>query len=481
MKGLNSVKDVCEVIFSLEAEHGLLDLEIDGVKLWQAMRMSICYRMTRACGVLDDPQPAPRSLWTRLRERSSNLKSALLHDPRRRSGPFDALVFDHPRSVRVDGAPVDIYTQPLLRELSLRGERALVIEPPHRGVHIRKPGPDRAHLDSVLLRDQVARRLGRYRCSGEGLRAIEWLATRVEDALPVALDLRPLLVDGLRRFHSDHEAYSELLDELQPKRIYVVVAYDGFGSLVKAARHRGVEVIELQHGVFSRYHLGYSFPDRREPLEYFPDRFFSWGRYWSELIDLPIPREDVVEKGFPHFHHMAHAHRTTSRQKNRVLVLSQGALGRALADRIHQHIDDLEGFEITYKLHPSEYTAWKRVPSLVEMARNGDVRVIDHNANLYQLFAESEYQIGAFSTAVYEGIGMGCRTVLLDLPGVEYMDRLLESGLAVLHQPRSDLGECLRATDSLNQRAGLEGLFGVSWPEEGAPSAPATVTAGGPS
>jgi hypothetical protein len=38
--------------------------------------------------------------------------------------------------------------------------------------------------------------------------------------------------------------------------------------------------------------------------------------------------------------------------------------------------------------------------------------------------------VGVFSTAIYEGIALGCRTCVVDLPGVEYMTRLVDAGYA---------------------------------------------------
>ena len=48
------------------------------------------------------------------------------------------------------------------------------------------------------------------------------------------------------------------------------------------------------------------------------------------------------------------------------------------------------------------------------------------DTDFYKLLAKSEYQAGVFSTALYEGVEFGCKTILFDLPGVEYMDKFIE-------------------------------------------------------
>ena len=42
------------------------------------------------------------------------------------------------------------------------------------------------------------------------------------------------------------------------------------------------------------------------------------------------------------------------------------------------------------------------------------------------MFSVSEYQLGVFSTALYEGVEFGCKTILADLPGIEYMDQFIK-------------------------------------------------------
>ena len=42
----------------------------------------------------------------------------------------------------------------------------------------------------------------------------------------------------------------------------------------------------------------------------------------------------------------------------------------------------------------------------------------------------SKIQIGVFSTAIYEGLGLSCNTFLYNLNGVEYMQALIDSEYA---------------------------------------------------
>lgn len=45
------------------------------------------------------------------------------------------------------------------------------------------------------------------------------------------------------------------------------------------------------------------------------------------------------------------------------------------------------------------------------------------------------------STAIYEGLNFGLRTILLDLPGVEYMDQLVKEQVARVVSSPEELAE----------------------------------------
>jgi hypothetical protein len=139
----------------------------------------------------------------------------------------------------------------------------------------------------------------------------------------------------------------------------------------------------------------------------------------------------VISFGFLDLESERYKYRNVQRQKNQIVVLSQGAIGRRLADVIATCATALENHRIVYKLHPGEYERWREYESLVRLSEMENVTV-KTDCNLYELFAQSEIQIGVFSAAIYEGIAFGLKTVLVDLPGLEYMTDLLDSKEAVL-------------------------------------------------
>ena len=459
----SSIKDLCERIFALEAEHGLLDLQVDGVKIWQYRRVRAFDSIAQALGIMSDTHPIQRDLISVLKRRYHNAVSILLHSPFRYAGQIDTLVFDHVRSKSIDGKPADIYTYFLLEKLRREGKRVLVIEGAWHGVHVRPATCERRHIEAINLRTLVDRIVGRYRCSQEGMLRIEELNRLICRSFAVDIDLRPLLREAVTRFQSDIRSYSQLLARLRPTCIYLVVGYSHYAPLVQVARHMGIKTVELQHGASSRYHLGYSFPGQ-PTLDYFADVIESWGSYWSEMEELPLPRERIIDSGFSYFHYMRKRHAGIRRRKDQLLVLSQTPIGASLAERVLRVVElgSTEHITIMYKLHPGEYLSWRKYPALARLANMPNIEIIDRDCDLYHLFAESEYQTGVFSTAIFEGIQMGCKTMLFRLPGVEHMEKLANKGLAVYFSENSTLEENLRLADSIALSHRSEELFGFS-------------------
>lgn len=461
MSEFGSVKGVCDRIFTLEVEHGLLDLEIEGVKVWQYLRMELYYAAAQKSGFFQLPHAEPPSRLKKAKKTLATLKNSLFKNPAFFQAPVDILVFDHERFKSFEGENVDIYTKFFIDELETQGKNYLVIERPYLGQHLKPCSPRRKYLDFAELYRFFGKRIFKRTISPEVLRRIGDLDQDLRTQLGLDVDFRKRFVDGIARFKCNYLIYTRLLKKLRPKQIFLVVSYGLQGDLIRAAKDLGIEVVEFQHGVFSPYHLGYSFPGRSRELDYFPDKFFSWGRFWSELMPMPIPREKVVDYGFEYFRRLRTRYAGTPKRNRQLVVLSQAALGPALAQRVLECAEDLQDFRVVYKLHPSEYDKWRRYEALRKLAEMNNVEVIDHDVDLYALLAQSPYQLGVFSTALFEGMGLGCKTVLLDLPGIEYMERVVADQHAVLHRDGDSLARSLALAQQLDENRAARAIWNL--------------------
>ena len=406
-----------------------MDREIGGVKIWQYLRMDLYRILALRTGVLEQPHTIRKSLSDRLLSLPRYLYNTARYNPFSVEGPVELVIFDHVRHKCVGGENIDIYTKGLIDDLERQGRSFVVLEQPYQRAHFKTISPHRKYLDALIVRGFIRHRLGSVSLSQDETAFVSVLKQAIRERFEVDLDLQTRFRSQIGRFRVNYALYTDLFRKLRPGQIYLVVSY-GQGEMIKAARDLGIETIELQHGVFGRYHLGYSFPDRTTPLDYFPDQFHVWSEYWKRIPELPLPEARIVVRGFEHLEHYKREYAGLGKNRSQILVISQGSIGSRLAETIRDNLPALSGYRIVYKLHPGEYDRWRSYPALVEMVGRGEVRLAK-DVDLYRLMAESQFQIGVYSTALFEGIEFGCETVLVELPGIAYMKDLLESGRAV--------------------------------------------------
>ncbi|MDD3591330.1 MAG: hypothetical protein PHO65_01665 [Sulfurovum sp.] len=423
MKKPASIKELCEFIWYLEDKYDLLDFEIDGIKVWQHSRMHFYYKLAEASGVLLQPHSGFstadkfKSVWgyakNSLRDNFFTLKKA------------DVVVFSHSRAVKVDDEFIDVYTKYFIDELRQSGTDIVELESAHLGVHPKKRKKFVRYTDWIALFQKVYKLFLKVNIAGEKLEIFKKVEDEINSICHSNVDLVTYVPKSIKTYKATYKIYNKIFQKIKPKVLYTVVSY-GQAPIIKAAKDNSIEVVELQHGTFSKYHLGYSFPNRNEPLEYFPDKFFVWNEFWKKMIKLPLSDENLVVDGFRYLDAQKSKFEHLKKKENQLVVLSQGAIGNIMAEKFLECYDRFKEYDIKYKLHPGEFDRWQSYPALKILSEFTNVEVLTDGVHLYELFATSSLQVGVFSTALYEGTEFGCDTILLDVNGIEYMDRFIE-------------------------------------------------------
>jgi len=417
-----TVKELCEFIWYLEEKYNLLDFEIEGVKPWQAHRIEIYYELGRRCGVFEKEFSRGMSKYKKIISLLKLLKNSLLYNPLKNLYNVDKLIFSHPRSKNIDNKPVDIYTHFLIQDLQKSHISFIEYEEHYLGSHIREYKKEKRYLDYITLYRNIKNRFIKINLSDSHLRFLDKLNDEIEKSLNIKFNIKSILLNRVKKFIPTYRIYKKILEKTSPKEIYVVVSY-GRAELIQAAKDLNIKTIELQHGTFSQYHLGYSYPNRKS-LDYFPDEFYVWNNYWKNLIELPIPNENVKIYPFKYLENEKSKYQCDKIQ-NQMVVLCQGGLTNRIAKKILDNIEKFNKYKIIFKLHPEEYGKSNKYENLMKLKSILNITIVE-NVNLYELLARSEYQAGVFSTALYEGVEFGCKTILFNLPGIEYMDKFIK-------------------------------------------------------
>lgn len=458
-----TIAEICEGFFDLERQERLLEWSIAGVYLWPVVRMELYYKVTRALGVFGAPHGTSRSkgrVWAKAKL-WSYATASLLFRPKRAA---DVLIFDHSRKVKRGEVWVDVYTEGLIEELSAREiDVEVYTNLSYANDQLHTFDVPRRYHDAITTLAKLGAKISPQRLSDGERAKIKRLERLFASRLGVTLKLERYLRRRITEFRVRHRIYTRLLRAHRPRSLVVVVSYaQSIMPLIAAAKSLKIPTVELQHGTFSRYHLGYHFP-HEAPHPYFCDTFFVFGAFWREMADLPIATEEARVHGFRHLYDQLLTSMSSSSDRDAVLFISQGVIGEGLSRYAVACARAHVPWRLVYKLHPSEYLTWRDdYPLLRDCADHGLIQVVDHSdVGLYTLMSEAYYQVGVFSTAIYEGLALGCHTLIADLPGIEYMIPLIDRGEAEHMKSEAQLIERLQSVhltqDERRQRDVLDG------------------------
>lgn len=455
------VKAICELIWELENKYDLLNLKISGVFVWQYIRVQVYYYIAERAGVFIAPHVQPTTRLSGIKKVLKYLSGALFHNPFTGSKKnVEQIIIEHPRSVDFSGKYRDIYSFFYIKELQANGQTYSTLDRADLSAgHRKEYDPLRKYIDIFPVIVALAHLFYKRKVKTQDTALIGAISEEISREIAASVDLTDLIIPAILKFKVNYRLYRMLFKKIKPNKLVILVGY-AYGDAIRAAKDLSIETVELQHGTYSYYHLGYSYPDYKRELEYFPDKFVVWGEYWKDMKVLPIPDENIIVGGFPYYNCLKNEYTHVKKKGNLIVVLSQGALGGRIASRVYHLCSDLKGYDIVYKLHPSEFSRWQEYRDLLALAELPNV-TIAKAVDLYELFARADYQIGVFSTAVYEGVGFGCKTLLLNLPGVEYMVELINNDNAVLIDSKADLMAALN--DDIVDRAFVAtNVFGSS-------------------
>lgn len=376
----------------MERELNLLDWRIEGASPWPVIRMRVFHELTRRTGIHGASHPVRRTPYDKARLVGRHLTGLVTRNPF--LGAYDALVVPHPRKP----GGVEIYTDELRHALD---RSALILDSGINGT----PLPKSRNLDFFT---SAAGAVHKRQMDDRGI------SDALKELTGVSVPVGALLAREVPKHLRLRALYRALLRKHRIKTVYVVVAYF-HQHIVGAARDLGIRVVELQHGAISPFHLGYSYPGRPVVADQ-PDELWCFGSYWADIADLPAGMSTAVIG-------TSYLPRAAQKDPRLAVFLSQGTIGAELLHVAEAVSKEHPSLDVVFRLHPSERASDYTIPAGVRLSTEGST---------LDLLASATYQVGVSTTALFEGMALGCRTAVANLPGHEYLERPISSGHALL-------------------------------------------------
>jgi hypothetical protein len=246
----------------------------------------------------------------------------------------------------------------------------------------------------------------------------------------------------------------KLFSQWQPS----LIGYTDNGNkkgVVDAARRVGILSFEMQHGCVSPLEIHVTYPDLPKGKLIVPDIVLTFGRYWNQKHQLPSEKMVV---GFWWFEqHYKKCASQSPRDPNAIIGIS--VMDKQFATAFLNAARKLPDFTFYYKLRPEEYACWRDLyPELKNLPPN--FHMIDNDRiHLYAYLSSVTYVISTSSTALYEGVCLGCHALIF--PGFlhEMVWDLVEEGYAVLVKDDERLVNALTQRVVPSMRADTETFF----------------------
>jgi hypothetical protein len=421
---VQAFRKLCRV----ESEEHLFAETWDGVPLWEALRFPFFQHSLTAASIMQSEAVAPRdpSVTARIQRfsRSVLMQFAALNS-RGRKRDYVFLGPGVSRMRRRYDFFESAYFSRVMEEL---GENNCILVEPGDKPEVRSRQIRHSNLifsSSVIAWPRLSLHLGIK--NAELLSAFRQLEIILEKLSPhyrSVESFRDSARGHIENFIVNRAAYKKFLRKHDPKFVVMLTSY-GKEGIIAACQELGIPSVELQHGTISHFSAQYFYPPGVTKT-LFPDYFLSYSNYFTEILEASNLKTKVITFGNPEMENSVFfANRNVKKKK--ILVLSQWTVRNDLLD-LTLDLSRMwsDQYEIVFRLHPKE----AKIRSCVEnLFGNTAVCVADQSdASLSKMQMDAEFQVGVYSTALFEGMALGCKTFVLDVAGVDHVGLAIEKG-----------------------------------------------------
>ncbi len=395
--------------------------------------MGIFYEILKKCNIYE-PQPMSSSQYSFknilifLKKLINNFKISKIKNKQ-------IIIIEHPR--RLDERNDDIYTSFLY---DIFYDKTLTIKHPLYGsiMPMDQNKYDCFYFESFLIKKKILKII-------YSKKKISYFANKISKVINNEIDnnndyynfVEDLLLDKILSY----KLARSFLDKYDLKCLIVVNGY-GFNHFVLAAKQLGIKVIELQHGNIYDTHLGYHYPNSKSgSIKSFPDYILTFGEFWNNQAQFPIAKNYIIDNGFYFFEqNFINKKRNSISEKNKILIISQHNISKELKKLTEELAKKLIEYQFIFKPHPKE-----NLNDLKYFGNNNDIKNISvSQKSLYELYPQVDYQIGVFSTGIYEGLGFGVKTIIYKINGWENVYSLIGNKGVVFIENSQQIIEIIR-------------------------------------
>ena len=338
----------------------------------------------------------------------------------------------HPRRKLEEGVYVDLYSDPFI-DLFPKTINFSVIERSVDNSHLSPAKTKKLfYADSLYSLANIISKFQKFKLNQIDLLTISRLEKILYTEFSCSIDINKRVKKIIQHWLGIYPLMQLFFKLKKPKLLFVVASHTQ-EAIIAAAKSLGITTIELQHGSPARGKLNYDYTSGITKKS-FPDLFLSFGDYWSSNCKFPIDKDKIISFGNPYLYKKINSYSHIAKE-DRLVIISQGfpilvEYAKDISEQFSKKII------VEYKPHPREH---EKEQDYFKELRKAGVVISHKNADLYEIFARSRWQVGVFSTAIYEGLYFGTACFIVNTTGSEHMKRLIKSDLARLISSPKDI------------------------------------------
>lgn len=388
-----------EKLLRIEAESGIFELEVNGIRLWQYVRWYCLVNILNDITGIAEFVPVNRiiikeNMKMSFKERLSRQQFLLRKK--------DLIVMNHPRRVKEGNYYRCFVTETLLENLDCS---YYVFENDYRGRHFRPTKTKNlkyVEMDHIRKAFEVKNRDTDHKLRLFYEKIIQAFEENDEIALSSFVKKRMLnyIVGGYYEIYWRTIWAKIVFFLVRPKALIVTSPYSpDAGAIIVEAKKQNIKTIEMQHGIYQG-HFFYNY-QYQGTVDIFPDYIFAYGKNDRDMQRYPISKERIIPVGYPDLEKKANMYKKKKRNNKKVMLFISSREQLIAEYAVELRKDErLKDVRMIYKLHPAEYVQWKETyPQLV----NSGLEIISENKHdIYFYLGHSDFVVGTASTALYE-------------------------------------------------------------------------------
>lgn len=375
------------------------------------------------------------------------------------------LFLAHSRRVLIDNKYECIYTDRLADRF---GTLSLRTEFMYGYTHFKPTYQKVFYLDFLELYAGIKYRFIKKKYSREKVilkRKAAYVSQAIYKEFSISLDKKILedhFIGNYLRYKQKKKLFFKFLKRLNPKIVINVVGYS-FNNMIfnEVAKKLGIGTIELQHGIVGKGHIAYNYFVERN-YEFLPDKMFFFSDYWAKTCRFPIGNNNKYVTGYPYLEEQLKKFPPQYNLNNtriKILFLSQPTCNERLikiSEDLLEYVQNKYQIEIYFKLHPHEYNdSFDKYRKLLQFSNF--YLINNSKISLYKLFSIVGIQVGATSTAIYEGLAYKLKTYIYHIEGTdECMGDLCSLGYAEMFDNSNELYNKINDYYSVEQNFSVE-------------------------